>query len=168
MSPRLRRRRLCALIGCASLGAGIGMIAPPIVAASASPPALFSVLAHDSLARSVATPTCEKTGQLGLYDCAEIKLRALDRQLDATAEQILVAEKPDETGPNPDVTATQATNDLSAAQQTWLAFRNADCLAQLVPGLNGNGIGLEDVGCALADGHARLAGLQHDLKGLQP
>lgn len=164
MSLRFRRRYVCALMGCASLGAGIGVIAPSVLAASASPPALYSILTHDRFAQSPSA--CVTTSEIGLYGCYQAKLRAVDRQLDSTAAQILVADKPQETE-NPGLTPTSAADTLTVAQKTWLTFRNADCTQELLPVADGTGIGIATLGCATADGKTRLAELHHDLKELR-
>jgi uncharacterized protein YecT (DUF1311 family) len=165
VSQRSSRRRVCALIAgiaFAVLLPTIGVLAPPVVAAGAAPPVLFSLVAHDSLPKGVTS--CPNGSEIGLFDCAALKVRAIDRHLDATAAQILVADKRDETGPGAELTNAAATADLSKAERTWLAFRNADCNAWSDPNAGGTIVGLDIVQCAVMDGKTRLAELQRELR----
>ena len=165
MSQRSSRRRVCALIAgiaFAVLLPTIGVLAPPVGAAGAAQPVLFSVVAHDSLGKGVTG--CPKGSEIGAFDCAALQVRAIDRHLDATAAQILVADKREETGPGAQLTNAAATADLNAAERTWLAFRNADCKAWSDHNAGGTIVPLDIVQCAVMDGKTRLAELHRELK----
>lgn len=169
MSARMRRRRVSTLVAgitCAALLTAIGVVAGPVLAAGSTQPVLFSIVAHDSIPRGVTS--CPKGSEVGLEDCAALKVGATDRKLDATAAQILVADQRDETGPGAVLTAATATADLSAAQRSWLAFRKADCQAWTDPNAGGTIVGLDFLDCAVRDGKTRLAELQAELKAAQP
>jgi uncharacterized protein YecT (DUF1311 family) len=165
VSQRSSRRRACALIAgiaFAVLLPTIGVLAPPVVAAGAARPVLFSLVAHDSLPKGITS--CPNGSEIGLFDCAALQVRAIDRRLDATAVQILVADKREETGPGAQLTNAAATADLSRAERTWLAFRNADCNAWSDHNAGGTIVPLDIVQCAVMDGKTRLAELQRELR----
>jgi uncharacterized protein YecT (DUF1311 family) len=123
---------------------------------------LFSVVAHDSLPKGVTT--CPKGSEIGALDCAALRVRAIDRHLDATAAQILVADQREETGPGAQLTNAAATADLNRAERSWLAFRNADCKAWGDHNAGGTIVPLDIVQCAVMDGKTRLAELRRELR----
>jgi uncharacterized protein YecT (DUF1311 family) len=141
----------------------IAVLAAPVAAAGAAPPVLFSIVAHDSLVKGVTS--CPKQGsEVGDFDCVALQVHAIDGRLDATAAQILVADKREEIGPAPALTNATATAHLSAAERTWLAFRNADCTSWSDHNAGGTIVSLDIVECALMDGKTRLAELKRQLK----
>jgi uncharacterized protein YecT (DUF1311 family) len=140
----------------------IGALAPPVTAAGSGQPVLFSVVAHDSLPKGVTT--CPNGSEVGAFDCEALKLRAIDRHLDATAARILVADKREEIGPGAELTNAAATADLSAAERTWLAFRNADCKSWSDHNAGGTIVPLDIIECAVMDGKTRLAELRGELR----
>jgi uncharacterized protein YecT (DUF1311 family) len=164
VSQRSSSRRVCALITgiVFVLLATIGVLAPPVGAAASREPVLFSVVAHDALPKGITS--CPNGSEIGALDCTALKLGAIDRHLDATAAQILLADKREETGPGAQLTNAAATADLNAAERTWLAFRNADCKAWSDHNAGGTIVSLDIVQCALMDGKTRLAELQRQLR----
>jgi uncharacterized protein YecT (DUF1311 family) len=139
----------------------IGVLAPPLLAAGRAQPVLYSIVAHDALPKGVTS--CPNGSEIGAFDCVALQVRAVDGRIDAAAAEILVADKREEIGPGA-LTNAAATADLSAAERTWLAFRNADCQSWSDHNFGGTIVGLDIAECALADGKTRLAELQRELK----
>jgi uncharacterized protein YecT (DUF1311 family) len=144
----------------------VGASALGVPAAAAAPtPALFSVAAHDPL-RKLTLP-CDKNSTIGIEGCQAHEAIALDRQIDATAAKILVADRPGESFTGAALTAAAATSDLSAAERSWLAVRESDCDSWTDPNAGGTIVGIIFGECAVADGKTRLAELRRQLKAAQ-
>jgi uncharacterized protein YecT (DUF1311 family) len=167
MSSQNRLALLPALLaGIAVVGvvpAVHGLIAP-IAAAGAAQPVLFSVAAHDPVVKGGTPGPCDEGADVGEENCLARRTDALDGQIDATAAQILLADKRDESGPGAELTAAAATSDLSAAQRTWLSFRAADCQSWSDPNAGGTIVGIDILECAVRDDQSRLAELRAQLK----
>jgi uncharacterized protein YecT (DUF1311 family) len=154
---------LAGIVAVGVLPAVHGMIAP-VAAAGAAQPMLFSVAAHDPVVRDGTPGPCEAGAEVGEENCLARQTDALDGRIDATAAQILLADKRDETGPGAELTAAAATSDLSTAQRTWLSFRTADCQAWSDPNAGGTIVGIDLLDCAVRDDRSRLAELLAQLK----
>jgi uncharacterized protein YecT (DUF1311 family) len=145
----------------ATVAAATAMVIGPVGADGAAQPTLFSVAAHDQLRNDTAP--CDKGSTVGEENCLAHQTIALDRQIDATAAQILLADNRVETGPGAVLTAAAATSDLSAAQRAWLAFRARDCRSWSDPNAGGTIVGIDFGECAVRDGRTRLAELHSQL-----
>jgi uncharacterized protein YecT (DUF1311 family) len=162
------RSRSVLATALAGLAAAVGLVpavhdlTAPAAAAGATQPALFSIAAHDPLRN--ATAACDKGSTAGEENCLAHQTLALDRQIDATAAQILSADTRVETGPGAVLTAAAATSDLNAAQRAWLAFRAKDCLSWSDPNAGGTIVGIDIGQCVVRDDRTRLAELQSQLK----
>lgn len=120
---------------------------PPTAAAK---PARYSVLAADR--KLWPHPVCTRDkSTFGLENCYEVKLEAVDAQIDHVADGI--ASREDQKG----------QNDIAAAERAWRNFRTADCISQGDYYEGGTAAGVLAGDCSVIDSQARLRTVQSQL-----